>query len=70
VSGRSVLLTCETVLRCVVCVVWVVSRWLLGVVTDGFVVNFRGDCSGRQTVGMIALEDANTISVVLEVHFA
>jgi hypothetical protein len=41
----------------VVCVVWVVSRGLLGVVTDGFVVNFRDDCSGRQTVGMTALED-------------
>jgi len=51
----------------VVCVVWVVSRELLGVVVDGFVVNVRDDCSVRQTVGMIALEDANTVSVVLEV---
>jgi len=67
VSGRSVLLTCDTVFGCVVCVVWVVSRELLGVVVDGFVVNVRDDCSVRQTVGMIALEDANTVSVVLEV---
>jgi len=54
----------------VVRVVWVVSRGLLGVVTDDFVLNFRDDCIGRQTVGMIALEDANTISVVLEVPSA
>ena len=69
-SGRLVLLTCETVFGCVVRVVWVVSRGLLGVVTDDFVLNFRDDCIGRQTVGMTALEDANTISVVLEVPSA
>jgi len=67
VIGRSVLLTCDTVLGCVVCVVWVVSRGLLGVAVDGFVVNVRDDCSGIQSVGMITVEDANTVSVVLEV---
>jgi hypothetical protein len=47
--------------------VWVLSRGLLGVAVDGFVVNVRDDCSRIQTVGMIAVEDANTVSVVLEV---
>jgi len=61
----SVLLTCDTVLGCVV---RVVSRGLLGVAVDGFVMNVRDECSGRQIVGMIAAEDANTVSVFLKVH--
>ena len=37
---------------------------------DSFVVNVRDDSSGRQTVGLTAMEDANTVSVVLEVPSA